>query len=132
MGITIFQNSSMWGDKRHNPLKLFRKSRDVTIAVSYIISALISCNFIIKNYVNRKITSYIYLLIFTKSLWLHAKHFIALTKRKSVRRFFCCNYRSGLSLSTHRLVTTKNTLKYDSIGDKKEKSRCTHKPPHYK
>jgi hypothetical protein len=35
---------------------------------------------------NRKITSYIYLLIFTKSLWLHVKHFIALMKRESVRR----------------------------------------------
>jgi hypothetical protein len=93
MGIAIFQNSSMWGDKRHNPfsdntckLKLFLKSRDITIAVSYIISALISCNSIIKHYVSRKITSYIYLLIFTKSLWLHVKHFIALTKRESVRR----------------------------------------------
>jgi hypothetical protein len=53
--------------------------------------------------VNRKITSY--LLIFTKSLWLHVKHFIALTKRESGRRFFFCNYRSGLPLSTHRPVT---------------------------
>jgi hypothetical protein len=52
------------------------------------ISALISCNFIIKNYVNRKITLYIYLLIFTISLWLHVKHFIALTKRECVRRIF--------------------------------------------
>ena len=33
--------------------------------------------------------------------------------------FFCCNYRSRLPLSTHRPVTTKNTGKYDSIGDKK-------------
>ena len=65
-------------------LKLFRKSHDVTMSVSSIVSALISCNFIIKNYVNRKITSY--LLIFTKSLWLHVKHVIALTKRESVRR----------------------------------------------
>jgi hypothetical protein len=48
------------------------------LSVSSIISALISYNFIIKNYVYRKITSYIYLLIFTKSLWLHVKHFIAL------------------------------------------------------
>jgi hypothetical protein len=39
-----------------------------------------------------------------------------------VRRFFLGNYRSGLSLSTHRPVTTKNTGKYDSIGDKKEKN----------
>ena len=40
-------------------------------------------------------------------------------------------YRVGVSirglLSTHRPVTTKNTEKYDSIGDKKEKSMCTHK-----
>ena len=90
------------------------------------ISALISCNFIIKNYVNRKITLYIYLLIFIISLWLHVKHFIALTKRECVRRIFFCNYWSGLSLSAHRPVTTKNTGKYDSIGDKKEKSMCTH------
>jgi hypothetical protein len=85
------------------------------IAVSYIIAALVSCNFIIKNYVNRKITSYIYLLIFTKSIWLHVKHFITLTERESVRR---------LPLSTHRPVTTKNTGKYDSIGDKKKKKVC--------
>jgi hypothetical protein len=32
-------------------------ARDVTLSVSYIISALITCNFIIKNYVNRKITT---------------------------------------------------------------------------
>ena len=37
---------------------------------------------------------------------------------------FGCNYRSGLPLSTHRPVTTKNTGKYDSIGDKKEKKTC--------
>ena len=41
-------------------------------------------------------------------------------KGKSEKNCFC-NYRSGLSLSTHRPVTTKNTGKYDSIGDKKEK-----------
>ena len=106
-------------------LKLFRKSRDVTKTLSYIISSLISCNFIIKNYVNRKITSYIYLLILTKSLWLHVKHFITLTKRENVRRIgFFCNYRSRLTLSTHRPVTTKNTGKYDSIGDKKRKKAC--------
>jgi hypothetical protein len=63
-------------------------ARDVVQSVSYNILALIRCNFIIKNYVSRKITSYIYLLIFTISLWLHVKHFIALTKRESVRRFF--------------------------------------------
>jgi hypothetical protein len=58
------------------------------IVFTYDQLVLISCNFIIKNYVNCIITSYIYLLIFTISLWLHVKHFIALTKRKSVRRFF--------------------------------------------
>jgi hypothetical protein len=36
----------------------------------------------------------------------------------------CCNYRSGLPLSTHRPVTTENTGKYDSIGDKKGKITC--------
>ena len=41
----------------------------------------------IKNYVNRKITSYI-LWIFTKSICLHIKHIIKLTKRESVRRGF--------------------------------------------
>jgi hypothetical protein len=98
-------------------------ARDVDQSVSYNISALINCNFIIKNYLNRKIMSYIYLLIFTISLWLHVKHFIVLTKRESVRRIFVVvNYRSGLSLSTHRPVTTKDTGKYDSIGDKIEKS----------
>jgi hypothetical protein len=102
-------------------------TRDVVQPVWYNISGWIRCNFIIKNYVNRKITSYIYILIFTISSWLNVKHSIALTKRESVRRIFFCNYRSGLSLSTHRPVSTKNTGKYDSIGDKKEKSMCTHK-----
>jgi hypothetical protein len=41
-----------------------------------------TCNF------NDQILPYIYLLIFTKSLWLHVKHFIALMKRESVRRIF--------------------------------------------
>ena len=44
---------------------------------------------------NALYSMYIYLLMFTKSLRLHFKHFIALTKRESVRRFFFCNYRSG-------------------------------------
>ena len=74
MGIAIFQNSSMW--RRQNIIhSRTYPARDVVQSVSYNISALISCNFIIKNYVNRKITSYV-------------KHFIALTKRESVRRFF--------------------------------------------
>jgi hypothetical protein len=88
---------------------------DVVQSVWYNISALIGYNFIIKNYVNRKITSYIYLLIFTISLWLHVKHFITLKHEKGKY-----NYWSGLSLSTHRPVTTKYTGKYDGIGDKKE------------
>jgi hypothetical protein len=72
-------------------------ARDVVQPIWYNISALIRCNFIIKNYVNRKITSYIYLLIFTISLWLHVKHFITLKheKGKSEKIFFC-NYRSPL------------------------------------
>jgi hypothetical protein len=37
-------------------------ARDVVQSVWYNISALIMCNFIIKNYVNRKITSNFYLL----------------------------------------------------------------------
>jgi hypothetical protein len=48
----------------------------VLVAIKIII-------YYIKNYVNRKITSYIYLLISTKSLWLRVKHFIALTKREN-------------------------------------------------
>jgi hypothetical protein len=95
---------------------------DVVQSVWYNISALIKCNFIIKNYVNRKITLYIYLLIFTISLWLHVKHCITLKHEKGkCEKIFFYNYRSGLSLSTHRPVTTKNTGKYDSIGNKKEK-----------
>ena len=47
-------------------------------------------------------------------------------KGKCEKNFFC-NYRSGLSLSSQRPVTTKNTGNYDSISDKKEKSMCTHK-----
>ena len=50
--------------------------------------------------------------------------FYCTNERENVRRIFFCNYRSGLSLSTHRPVTTKNTGKYDSIGDKKEKKTC--------
>ena len=48
-------------------------------------------------------------------------------KGKYEKNVFFCNYRSGLSLSTHRPVTTKNPGKYDSIGDKKVKSMSTHK-----
>jgi len=39
-----------------------------------------------------------------------------------VRRIFFCNYRPELSLSTYPPVTTKDTGKYDSIGDKKKKA----------
>ena len=81
-------------------------ARDVVQSVWYNISALIRYNFIIKNYVNRKITSYIYLLIFTISQWLHVKHFITIKHEKGkCEKIFFCNYRSGLSLSTHRPVT---------------------------
>jgi hypothetical protein len=106
----------------------FYPARDVVQSVWYNMSALIRCNFINKKYVNRKMTSYIYLLIFTISLWLHDKHVITLKHEKGkCEKIFFCKYRSGLSLSTHRPVTTKYTGKYDSIGDKKEKSMCTHK-----
>ena len=37
--------------------------------------------------------------------------------------FFFGNYRSGLPMSTHQPLTTKNTGKYDSIGEKKEKKK---------
>ena len=47
-------------------------------------------------------------------------------KGKCEKNFFC-NYQSGLPLSKHRPVTTENTGKYDSIGDKIEKSMCTNK-----
>ena len=78
----------MWGDKSIiysriiHAIEALPKEPWRDNVVSHI---SISCNFIIKNYVNCKITSYIYLLIFTKSLWLHVKHFIALTKRESMR-----------------------------------------------
>jgi len=55
---------------------------DVVQLVWHNTSALIRYNFIIKKYVNRKITSYIYLLIFTISIWLHVKHFITLKHDK--------------------------------------------------
>ena len=109
-------------------LKFFQKSRDVTVSVSSIISALISCNFIIQNYVNHKITSYIYLLIFTKSLWLHVKHFIALTKRESVRRIFFfpvitdqdypCQHIDQWPRKTRESTT--------ALATKKKKNMCTH------
>jgi hypothetical protein len=51
-------------------------ARDVVQSVWYNISALIRCNFIIKNYVNRKIMSYIYLLIFTISFFHKTNEFI--------------------------------------------------------
>ena len=92
-------------------LKLFRKICDITKSVLYI---SISCNFIIKNYVNLKITSYIYLWIFTKSRCFHVKHSTALTK-------------IIIPLSTQQPLSATNTQKYDSNGDKNEKSTCMHK-----
>ena len=112
----------MWRRRKAYYIQGFFLPRDVVQSVWYNISALIRCIFII----NRKITSYIYLLIFTISLWLHVKHFITLKDEmgKCENKIFACNYRLGLSLSTHRPVTPKTTGKYDSIGDKKEKKAC--------
>ena len=45
-------------------------------------------------------------------------------KGKCEKNCFLCNYRSGLPLSTHRPVTTKNKGKYDNIGDKKGEKTC--------
>ena len=45
--------------------------------------------------------------------------FYCTNEKGNCEKNFFCNYRSGLSLSTHRPVKTKNTGKYDSIGDKK-------------
>ena len=50
--------------------------------------------------------------------------FYCTNEKGKCEKIFFCNYRLGLSLSTHRLVTTKNTGKYDSIGDKKRKKAC--------
>ena len=64
-------------------------ARDVVQSVSYNISALISCNFIIKNYVNRKITSSTLSFDISNIIMTsYVKHGIAITKRESVRRFF--------------------------------------------
>ena len=81
-------------------LKLFRKSRHVTQAVSYIIAALISCNFIIKNYVSRKITSYIFLLIFTKIIMTSCQTFYCTNEKGKCEKIFFCNKgnaKSGVS-----------------------------------
>jgi hypothetical protein len=55
---------------------------DVVQSVWHNKSAMIRYNCIIKNYVIRKITSYIYLLIFTISIWLHVNHFITIKHEK--------------------------------------------------
>ena len=47
--------------------------------------------------------------------------FYCTNEKGKCEKILFCNYGSGLSLSTHRPVTTKNTGKYDSNGDKKEK-----------
>jgi hypothetical protein len=94
-------------------------ARDVTQSVSYIISALISYNVIIKKYVNRKITSYIYLLIFTQLSQLHVKHFIALSNEKGRCENICFVYLPIMTTLVHttidRSVTSKNTLKLTVI-----------------
>ena len=102
-------------------LKLFRKSSDVTIVVSYIISALISCNVIIKNYVNRKIKSYIYLLIFTISLWLYCTK----EKGKCEKNFFVVITDQDYPCQHIDQWPQESTM-YDIIGDNKEKNMCTY------
>ena len=47
--------------------------------------------------------------------------FYCTSEKGKCEKIFFCNYRSGLPLSTHRPVTTKNTGKYYSIGDNKER-----------
>ena len=44
--------------------------------------------------------------------------FYCTNEKGKCEQIFFCNYRSGLPLSTHRPVTTKNTEKYDSIRKK--------------
>ena len=99
---------------------------DVVQSVWHNKSAMIRYNCIIKNYVIRKITSYIYLLIFTKSLWLHVKHFIALTKRESVRRIFFLQLPDqNYPLSTHRPVTDHE--KHEKVRQHwRQKKTCVH------
>ena len=43
------------------------------------------------------------------------QEFYCTNEKGKCEKIFFCNYRS---------VTTKNTRKYDSIGDKKEKKAC--------
>jgi hypothetical protein len=52
------------------------------------------------------------------------QEFYCTNEKGKCEKTLFCNYRSGLSLSTHRPVTTKTTGKYDSIGNKKEKKGC--------
>ena len=100
---------------------------EVVQSLSYNMSALISCNFIIKNYVNRKITSYIYLLIFTISLWLHVKHFIALTKRECVRRIFFVITGQEYPCQHINQWPRKTWESTTALATKKKKNMCTHK-----
>jgi hypothetical protein len=79
------------------------------------------------NYVNRKITSYIYLVVFTILLWIHVKHFIALTKNESVRRILF------LQLPVRTILVNTSTSDHEKKREStialatKEKSMCTHK-----
>ena len=73
---------------------------------------------------NALYSMYIYLLMFTKSLRLHVKHFIALTKRESVRRFFCCNYRSGYPCQRIDQWPRKTRESTIALATKKNKSMC--------
>jgi hypothetical protein len=74
------------------------------MAVSYILSALISCNFIIKNYVNRKITSYIYLLIFTN----HYDFMLSI---------YCTNEKGKCEKNIFVLLPIRTTLVNTSTSD---------------
>ena len=85
------------------------------------ISALISCNVIIKNYVNRKIKSYIYLLIFKISLWLYCTK----EKGKCEKNFFVVITDQDYPCQHIDQWPQESTM-YDITGDNKEKNMCTY------
>jgi hypothetical protein len=60
------------------------------MSISYI---SISCNFIITNDVNRKITSYIYLVIYKINI-TSCKTFYCTNEKGKYEKIFFCNYRS--------------------------------------
>ena len=101
------------------------RAGDVVQSVWHNTSAMIRYNCITKNYVIRKITSYIYLLIFTISIWLHVKHCITIKHEKGKCGKICFfvitgqDYLVNTSTSHH-----EKSGKYDSIGDKKKIKTC--------